>query len=58
MYMYLQPQKTRSRTGSGRQSKVYPLYHITKKQNPVLENVMILKEYVQKKLSVMSPPAC
>lgn len=47
-YMYLQPQKTRSRTSSGRQSKVYPLYHITKKQNPVLENVMILKNMYKK----------
>lgn len=49
MYMYLQPQKTRSRTGSGRQSKVYPLYHTMKKQNSVLESVMILNNmYTQK----------
>lgn len=59
MYMYLQPQKTRSRTGSGRQSKVYPLYHIMRKQNPVLENVRILNNmYLPKKLLIRSPPAC
>lgn len=47
--MYMQPQKTRSRTGSGRQSKVYPLYRTMKKQISVLESVMILNNmYTQK----------